>query len=123
MEEPAPPAVAELAAFFVFCCCCAAQILSYTGGQLLHYAEAGLAKRLKFTGDPKRGDATISIANVLVSDTGTYQCKVKKAPGVDMRKVTLVVMGEQKLLRLNPPPPPTSFSQPVILSLTCGFLF
>lgn len=52
-------------------------------------------ERLDFVAaDPSLGDATIAISGLQVSDTGTYQCKVKKAPGVDMRKVTLVVMGE-----------------------------
>ncbi|XP_053727891.1 V-set and immunoglobulin domain-containing protein 8b isoform X1 [Synchiropus splendidus] len=67
-------------------------ILSYTGGQTHHFGEASLSKRLNFIGDPKQGDASIFLLNVVVSDTATYQCKVKKAPGVDMRKVTLVVM-------------------------------
>ncbi|KAM4615733.1 V-set and immunoglobulin domain-containing protein 8b [Polymixia lowei] len=67
-------------------------VLSYTGGQTLHYGDAGLSERLGFVGDPKQGDASISISDLRVSDTATYQCKVKKAPGVDMRKLTLVVM-------------------------------
>ncbi|XP_041856634.1 V-set and immunoglobulin domain-containing protein 8b [Melanotaenia boesemani] len=66
-------------------------ILSYTGGQI-HYNDPSLANRISFTGDPNQGDASISFSNVKLSDTGTYQCKVKKLPGVDMRKVTLVVM-------------------------------
>nr|XP_019949179.1 PREDICTED: coxsackievirus and adenovirus receptor homolog [Paralichthys olivaceus] len=67
-------------------------IMSYTGGQTHYYGDPGRSKRLRFTGDPKVGDASVSIANVKLSDTATYQCKVKKAPGVDTRKVTLVVM-------------------------------
>ncbi|XP_040011524.1 V-set and immunoglobulin domain-containing protein 8b isoform X1 [Xiphias gladius] len=67
-------------------------ILSYTGGKILNYGGPGLSKRLRFIADPKQGDASISISDVRVSDKATYQCKVKKAPGVDMRKVTLVVM-------------------------------
>ncbi|KAM7416330.1 hypothetical protein PAMA_018411 [Pampus argenteus] len=67
-------------------------ILSYTGGQTHYYSDPSLAKRLSFVGDPKLGDASISFSGVRLSDTATYQCKVKKAPGVDMRKVTLVVM-------------------------------
>ncbi|XP_029916330.1 V-set and immunoglobulin domain-containing protein 8b [Myripristis murdjan] len=66
-------------------------ILSYSGGQTVHY-DPSLSKRLSFTGDPKQGDASIAISDVKISDTATYQCKVKKTPGVDMRKVTLVVM-------------------------------
>lgn len=61
-----------------------------------HYGDYGVSKRLTFIGDPMQGDASISFSDVRLSDTGTYQCKVKKAPGVDMRKVTLVVMGEEE---------------------------
>ncbi|XP_020345491.1 coxsackievirus and adenovirus receptor homolog [Oncorhynchus kisutch] len=67
-------------------------VISYTGGQKLHYGDPSLSKRMDFTGDPALGDASVSISAVKASDTATYQCKVKKAPGVDMRKVTLVVM-------------------------------
>ncbi|KAG9354811.1 hypothetical protein JZ751_001524 [Albula glossodonta] len=68
-------------------------ILSYTGGQKYVHGSPSLMKRLDFlTGDPSMGDASITVSDLQVLDTGTYQCKVKKAPGVDMRKVTLVVM-------------------------------
>ncbi|XP_023134643.1 V-set and immunoglobulin domain-containing protein 8b [Amphiprion ocellaris] len=67
-------------------------LLEYSGGQTHHYGDPSLSERLNFITDPKLGDASISIANVRLSDTATYQCKVKKSPGVDMRKVTLVVM-------------------------------
>lgn len=74
------------------------QILSYTGGQTHRYGDPSVSSRLRFTGNPTQGDASISISGARVSDTATYQCKVKKAPGVDMRKVTLVVMGEEHVL-------------------------
>nr|XP_046242631.1 V-set and immunoglobulin domain-containing protein 8b [Scatophagus argus] len=67
-------------------------ILSYTGGKMHQYGDPSVSSRLKFTGNPTQGDASISLSDARVSDTGTYKCKVKKAPGVDMRKVTLVVM-------------------------------
>uniref|UniRef100_A0A3Q1GIT0 Coxsackievirus and adenovirus receptor homolog n=1 Tax=Acanthochromis polyacanthus TaxID=80966 RepID=A0A3Q1GIT0_9TELE len=65
-------------------------LLSYTGGiKYLH----GLAKGLSFaTGDPSAGDASLSIAVLSPAHTATYQCKVKKSPGVDMLKMSLVVM-------------------------------
>ena len=72
----------------------ASQILSYTGNQTHYYDDPGVSKRLKFVGDPKLGDASISLSDLRPSDTDTFQCKVKMAPGVDMRKVTLVVMGK-----------------------------
>ncbi|XP_029998393.1 V-set and immunoglobulin domain-containing protein 8b [Sphaeramia orbicularis] len=67
-------------------------LLSYSGGQTHSYSDPSLSKRLKFITNPTQGDASISISDVRPSDTATYQCKVKKSPGVDMRKVTLVVM-------------------------------
>uniref|UniRef100_W5NGV2 V-set and immunoglobulin domain containing 8b n=1 Tax=Lepisosteus oculatus TaxID=7918 RepID=W5NGV2_LEPOC len=68
-------------------------ILSYVGGKQYNYSSPSLMKRLTFTaGNPSNGDASFTISNLMVSDTGTYQCKVKKAPGIDSRKVTLVVM-------------------------------
>ena len=91
VEEPASLAATKPAPFS------AAQILSFTGGQTLHYATSSLTKRMTFVGNPATGDASVSITAVEVGDTATYQCKVKKAPGVDMRKVTLVVLGEHEL--------------------------
>ncbi|XP_037632665.1 V-set and immunoglobulin domain-containing protein 8b [Sebastes umbrosus] len=67
-------------------------ILSYSAGQTHHYGDPSFSKRLKFIADPKLGDASISLSDLRHTDTATYQCKVKRAPGVDMRKVTLVVL-------------------------------
>ncbi|GAA6220820.1 coxsackievirus and adenovirus receptor homolog [Lates japonicus] len=67
-------------------------ILSYSGGQTHHYGDPSFTRRVSFIRDPKQGDASIAVSNVRPSDTATYQCKVKKTPGVDTRKVTLVVM-------------------------------
>lgn len=44
--------------------------------------------------DPKNGDASINLTGLKSSDSGTYQCKVKKAPGIRSRKMLLIVMGE-----------------------------
>lgn len=67
-------------------------LLSYSGGQIDNYADPSLSNRIRFTTNPNQGDASISISNLRVTDTATLQCKVKKAPGVDTRKVTVVVM-------------------------------
>ncbi|XP_072537112.1 V-set and immunoglobulin domain-containing protein 8b [Salminus brasiliensis] len=67
-------------------------ILSYSEGTEYKLVSPDLKNRLKFVGDPSRGDATISITSLRVSEMATYQCKVKKPPGVDSRKVTLVVL-------------------------------
>ncbi|XP_058639779.1 V-set and immunoglobulin domain-containing protein 8b isoform X2 [Onychostoma macrolepis] len=73
-------------------------ILSYTGGKQYQLGSPDLMSRFKFVGDPSRGDATVSFSSLKVSDMATYQCKVKKTPGIDSRKVTLVVM-----VRPSPP--------------------
>ncbi|CAG02521.1 unnamed protein product [Tetraodon nigroviridis] len=67
-------------------------VLSYTGGQTHRYGDPGVSARFSFTGSPNQGDASIAVSDLRPSDTATYHCKVKKAPGVDMRKVTLVVL-------------------------------
>lgn len=72
------------------------QLLSYSGGRIDKYSDASLSQRLRFIGNPELGDASISLSDIRPSDIATYKCKVKKLPGVDMRKVTLVVMGEDK---------------------------
>ncbi|XP_049572623.1 V-set and immunoglobulin domain-containing protein 8b [Syngnathus scovelli] len=66
-------------------------ILAFTEGRIHNY-DPSLSGRISFTGDPKQGDASIELSDLRLSDTATYQCKVKKSPGVDMRKVTVVVM-------------------------------
>lgn len=77
------------------------QVLSYTGGQTHRYGDPGVSARFSFTGSPSQGDASIAVSGLRASDTATYHCKVKKAPGVDMRKVTLVVLGEGRFLLRN----------------------
>ncbi|XP_060787728.1 V-set and immunoglobulin domain-containing protein 8b isoform X2 [Neoarius graeffei] len=67
-------------------------ILSYSAGKEYKLGDPGLMTRLKFVGNPSQGDATITISSLRVSDTATYQCKVKKPPGIDSRKITLVIL-------------------------------
>lgn len=67
-------------------------VLSHAGGKTLSYGDPSLSSRLRFAGDPALGDASVVITSLRGADTATYQCKVKKGPGVDMRKITLVVM-------------------------------
>uniref|UniRef100_A0A8C7T480 Ig-like domain-containing protein n=1 Tax=Oncorhynchus mykiss TaxID=8022 RepID=A0A8C7T480_ONCMY len=68
-------------------------LLSYAGGNKYIHGNPGLTKGLDFAaGDPSLGDASLSIAFLSPTHSATYQCKVKKSPGVDMQKVSLVVM-------------------------------
>ncbi|KAJ1081468.1 hypothetical protein NDU88_001650 [Pleurodeles waltl] len=67
-------------------------ILTYMGNQIISKAPPGLQQRLRFTdANPSQGDASITIAYQEVKDSGTYQCKVKKNPGLASRKVTINV--------------------------------
>lgn len=71
------------------------QLMSFTGGTKYIHTNHALAKGLDFAaGDPSMGDASLSIAVLSHAHSATYQCKVKKSPGVDMRKVSLAVMGK-----------------------------
>ncbi|AWP14993.1 putative coxsackievirus and adenovirus receptor -like [Scophthalmus maximus] len=68
-------------------------LMSYTGGAQYVHADRALAKGLRFAAaDPSRGDASLTIAALSPAHGATYQCKVKKNPGVDARKLSLVVM-------------------------------
>nr|XP_020641106.1 coxsackievirus and adenovirus receptor isoform X1 [Pogona vitticeps] len=46
--------------------------------------------------NPSSGDATIDILNLKTSDSGTYQCKVKKPPGSQTHRVQLAVLEKPK---------------------------
>ncbi|KAM6447216.1 coxsackievirus and adenovirus receptor isoform 1-T1 [Liasis olivaceus] len=42
--------------------------------------------------NPTSGDASIDVLNLKPGDTGTYQCKVKKLPGVQTHRILLTVL-------------------------------
>ncbi|XP_070844344.1 coxsackievirus and adenovirus receptor homolog [Chaetodon trifascialis] len=68
-------------------------LMSYTSGTKYVHGNHALAKGLSFAAqDPSMGDASLLISLLSPAQSATYQCKVKKSPGVDMRKVSLVVM-------------------------------
>ncbi|KAG7216658.1 hypothetical protein INR49_023370 [Caranx melampygus] len=68
-------------------------LISYSSGTKYVHGNHALAKGLSFAApDPSMGDASLSIGLLSPAHSATYQCKVKKSPGVDSRKVSLVVM-------------------------------
>ncbi|XP_072227771.1 V-set and immunoglobulin domain-containing protein 8a [Leuresthes tenuis] len=68
-------------------------LMSYSGGTEYHHGDHAFAEGLSFAaGDPSKGDASLSIRQLSPAHSATYQCKVKKSPGVDARKMSLVVM-------------------------------
>lgn len=53
-----------------------------------------LQQRVNFAAaDPSRHDASMNLQDVQISDSATYECKVKKTT-VATRKVTVTVLGE-----------------------------
>ncbi|KAF3848837.1 hypothetical protein F7725_015334 [Dissostichus mawsoni] len=66
----------------------------HSGTTYIH-GDSALGKGFKFAApDPSMGDASMSISPLSPAHSATYQCKVKKSPGVDARKVSLVVMAK-----------------------------
>ncbi|KAM8872769.1 coxsackievirus and adenovirus receptor homolog [Synchiropus picturatus] len=70
----------------------ARQLISHSSGST--YDHAGGKEFSFLAADPSHGDASLSITRLSFAHSGTYQCKVKKSPGVDMRKISLVVMAK-----------------------------
>ncbi|XP_030185442.1 coxsackievirus and adenovirus receptor isoform X3 [Lynx canadensis] len=68
-------------------------IILYSGDKIYDDYYQDLKGRVHFTSnDLKSGDASINVTNLQLSDIGTYQCKVKKAPGVGNKKIQLTVL-------------------------------
>lgn len=68
-------------------------VLLYAGDRAYEDYYTPLKGRVHFNSpDPKNGDASITLTGLKSSDSGTYQCKVKKAPGIRSRKILLNVM-------------------------------
>lgn len=76
------------------------QVIIYSGDRAYEDYYEPMKGRVHFnSADPKNGDASIILTGLKSSDSGTYQCKVKKAPGIRSRKMLLNVMSEwNKLL-------------------------
>lgn len=71
------------------------QVILYSGDRAYENYYEPMKGRVHFnSADPKNGDASIILTGLKSSDSGTYQCKVKKAPGIRSRKLQLSVMGE-----------------------------
>ncbi|XP_062870671.1 coxsackievirus and adenovirus receptor homolog [Trichomycterus rosablanca] len=68
-------------------------IILYSGDRAYEDYYPPMKGRVHFNSpDPKNGDASITLIGLKASDTGTYQCKVKKVPGLGSKKILLTVM-------------------------------
>ncbi|XP_053297073.1 coxsackievirus and adenovirus receptor homolog [Pleuronectes platessa] len=68
-------------------------VILYSGDRSYEDYFPPMKGRVHFnSADPKNGDGSINLTGLKSTDSGTYQCKVKKAPGIRSRKITLIVM-------------------------------
>ncbi|NXY43205.1 CXAR protein, partial [Ceuthmochares aereus] len=68
-------------------------IIVYSVDRIYNHYYTPMTGRVQFASlDPRSGDGSLDILNLKSADTGTYQCKVKKAPGVQSQKIQLVVL-------------------------------
>lgn len=68
-------------------------LILYAGDRVYEDYYKPMSGRVHFTTpDPKSGDASINLTGLKSTDSGTYQCKVKKAPGIGSKKMQLIVM-------------------------------
>lgn len=87
------------------------QFLSYQDKRINHGNLPHLQQRVRFAAsDPSQYDASINLMNLQVSDTATYECRVKKTT-MATRKVIVTVQGMASLLWA--PLPQTSESRVV----------
>lgn len=69
------------------------QFLSYQDKRINHGNLPHLQQRVRFAAsDPSQYDASITLSNLQVSDTATYECRVKKTT-MATRRVIVTVQG------------------------------
>lgn len=67
-------------------------VIWYSGSNI-YTNNNSLGLRVQFVNlNPAGGDASISITRLEMTDTNTYQCKVRKSPGIKSRVIFLKVM-------------------------------
>lgn len=81
------------------------QFLSYQDKRINHGNLPHLQQRVRFAAsDPSQYDASINLMNLQVSDTATYECRVKKTT-MASRKVIVTVQGTAGYRRVPPGAP------------------
>ncbi|XP_051783045.1 coxsackievirus and adenovirus receptor homolog [Erpetoichthys calabaricus] len=68
-------------------------LLMYSAGMVYDkYYDPVIGRIHLSSQDPASGDASVELTNLKPTDSGTYQCRVKKIPGNGNRKITLNVI-------------------------------
>ncbi|NWZ74471.1 VSIG8 protein, partial [Acrocephalus arundinaceus] len=81
---------------------------------------SGLQDRVAFVQtDPGQRDASIRLADLQESDTGTYQCRVKKNT-VAVHEVIVTVQGEEATPVWHPVSPVPSLLRAEVALVRCG---
>lgn len=97
-----------------------AQFLSYQDKRINHGNLPHLQQRVRFAAsDPSQYDASINLMNLQVSDTATYECRVKKTT-MASRKVIVTVQGTAGCLQAPLPQTPEPLGR--ALAHTCPIL-
>ncbi|XP_031200511.1 coxsackievirus and adenovirus receptor homolog [Mastomys coucha] len=99
-------------------------IILYTVDKIYSDFYQDLKGRVLFTSnDIASGDASIKIRNVRLADSGTYQCRVKKAPGVAKTTIQLTVLDLIGSVNITTPEQTIQEAQGETVHLPCMFTF
>ncbi|CAO2633882.1 Coxsackievirus and adenovirus receptor homolog [Lemmus lemmus] len=97
-------------------------IILYTVDKIYSDFYYDLKGRVHFTtNDISSGDASIKIRTVRPSDSGTYQCRVKKAPGAAKTTIQLTVVGFTGGVSITTPEQTVQEAQGETAHLPCMF--
>nr|XP_008764801.1 coxsackie virus and adenovirus receptor-like 1 isoform X1 [Rattus norvegicus] len=99
-------------------------VILYAADKIYSDFYQDLKGRVHFTSnDVVSGDASIKIRNVRPADSGTYQCKVKKAPGVAKTTVQLTVIDITGSVNITTPEQTVQEAQGETVHLPCIFTY
>lgn len=73
------------------------QIITFFGGQVYTNEVTSGTSRLSFAGDYLKGDASLLLSDLQLTDSGEYYCKVKMGGKYHWSQVNLIVLGESAL--------------------------
>ena len=73
-------------------CASVCQVITYFGGKVYEPNE-NQESRLAFAGDFLKGDASLLISDLMLTDSGEYSCKVKAGGRYHWSTVKLIVLG------------------------------